>query len=315
MSEIFWRFSCLANWVILVRWKVLVLLLVSAGFIGVKGDSLFPNISNDIEVSKTASFICKKDRKRLEYFFRRFIFWEDGGYVLMGSKPCSIAPLRDPGCLNSQFLSSLMPSNLRFWLGWKTWKKYERYFPHPSFSIVQEKQENGTSLLLLINKNEFLNVVVAHRDDFEKTCQRSMDPNQMLIEAESKPLLGGILQGNDFLIGILLGYGRKNSWLYYRKTKFSEKITPLVSFTQLQENEHFANYIASEGIWGFATGSLFRDLSQMPLPGFSVDPNDSETISLNRKYRESRQKLIEYFGHRNFLDGTLELLTEPLRRN
>lgn len=296
---------------ILIKWKILIVFFISAVFTGFNGDSLFPNISEDIEVSKTADFICKKDRKRLEYFFRRLIFWEDGGYVLMGSKPCSIAAFRDPVCFNSQFLSSLMPSNLRFWLGWKTWKKYERCFPHPGFLLIEERQENGTSLLILINKKEFLNIVASYRDDFEKICQKSMDQNQMLIDAESKPLLSRILQNNDFLIGIILGYGRENSWLYHRKNKFSEQVKPLVSFIQPQEKERFSTYIASEGIWGFATGSLFRDLSEMPLPGFSVDPNNLETISLKRKYRESRQQLIEYFRQRNFFDGTIELLTLP----
>lgn len=164
------------------------------------------------------------------------------------------------------------------------------------FFFVEEKKKNGGSLLVLINKQEFMNVVASHKNDFGDITLSSTIMTK--------------LQSNDFLMGILLGYGRENAWLYYRKNHCLEKIQ-LTSFVEPQEHERFSNYVVSKGIWGFATGSLFTDLSQWPLPGFAVDPEIAETKSLKKKYNMGRQKLIACFDRRNFLDATLELLTQP----
>ncbi len=103
-------------------------------------------------------------------------------------------------------------------------------------------------------------------------------------------------------------YGRENAWLYYQKIKLLE------SFVDAREHESFAKHVAFHGIWGFATGSLFRDFSHLPLPGFSVDPDSSKTVLLREKYSIGRQKVIEYFDRKHFLDATLQLLTQPLEK-
>jgi hypothetical protein len=331
--------------------------LVCAGILIFNGESFFPNLSEGAEGPKITAFIPNKDRKRLEYFFRRLMFWEDGAYVLMGSKPCSITVFQD-----SLSFSSIMPSNLRFWLGWRTWKKYENHFSHPCFSIVKENKKNGDSLLVFVNNIEFKRTIASYRDDFDKILQRSIEPDQVLSDAESQPLFSGVLQNNDFLIGILLGYGRGNSWLYYlnhqlyreglknreyakevaqifwsergavllntvrsedeksgvkptlAETDFSvtsgipESSKKMTSFVEPNESERFSKYIAFHGVWGFAKGSLFSDISKIQLPGFVVDSNDLETIELRGKYSADRRRIIEYFDRKNFLDATLELL-------
>ncbi len=267
---------------------------------------LFPSMPRELEGSKTAHLIPKRDRERLEYFFRRLIFWDGSGYVLMGSKPCSIALFQRPTAFSSHFLDSFTFSNIRFWLGWKTWEKYEHLFPHPCFSLLREDRANGQSLLIFINKAEFLQTVASHREDFESILKNPIEWNQL----ESKALFDEQLQNNDFLIGIILGYGRNNAWLYSQRNLFSEKTKPLVSFTDLQENERVSNYIASKGFWGFASGALFEDISKMPLPGFVVDANDPETKQLKVKYSKSREEIIQYYEGENFLDATLELFTK-----
>jgi hypothetical protein len=280
---------------------------VSAGILVYNWESFFPDFSKEARVSKIAGSMPCKDRKRLDYFFRRLMFWDSGSYVLMGSKPCSIAVFEEP----SNF-SSLMPSNLRLWLGWRTWKKYEKYFPHPCFSIIKEKTGKGTSLLIFVNNLEFVRMIASHRNDFEKILQKSIEPDKVLSEAETSPLFSGVFQNNDFLIGMLLGFGRENSWLYYSNHQLSENPKQMISFTAPEENERFLNHIRSHGIWGCASGSLFSDFSEIQLPGFVVDPNNSETIELRRKYSADRQKIIEYYDKKNFLDATLELLTKSL---
>jgi hypothetical protein len=115
----------------------------------------------------------------------------------------------------------------------------------------------------------------------------------------SESMIEDVVQKNDFLMGILLGYGRQNSLLFHQGKR-------LVSFVEPEEIERFSRYIASQGFWGFATGALFQDLSMWPLPGFAVDETLPETSQLRTKYRASRQKLIAYFDRRNFLDAALE---------
>lgn len=259
----------------------------------------FPYISQETATSEFASFIPKKDLKRLEYFFRRLIFWEDGAYVLVGSKPCAISVFQKPTCLNF-----LTPSNIRFWVGWKTWKKYERYFPHPAYSILEEKKDNGASLLVFLKNAEFIDVLFAHKSEFEEILQRPIEPSQILMETQSAPLFSQILKNHDFLIGLILGFGRHNSWMFYSNCG-NEKI-PMRSFTE--EDQRFSNWIRSCGILGFVSGSLFSDITQIHLPGFVSDPDDSETIQLKKKYSIARQKIIQYYDQKNFFDATMALL-------
>jgi hypothetical protein len=305
----------------LAKWKVFVVGLIGTATLIFNGESFFPNISEDTGSSRLTEFIPRKDRKRLEYFFRRFMFWEEGGYVLVGNKPCSIAVLQDPTYFHLGFLCSLMPSNLRFWLGWKTWKKYEKHFTHPCFSFLKEDLKNGSSLIIFINKNGVLNAISSHKVDFETTLQQPIEPTQILDEAESNSLFSEVLKGNEFLIGILLGFGRGNSWLYYSNHQSASKAQRLASFVDPDEHKRFANYIASQGSWAFTSGALFRNLSELPLPGFSVDPSSLETMYLKKLYLANRQKIIEEFDQKNFLDVTLELLTRsavevvPFERN
>ncbi len=201
-----------------------------------------------------------------------------------------------------------MPSNLRFWLGWRAWKKYEKYFPHPGFSILKESKKKGGSLLVFINNEEFKKTISSCKNDFEEILQRPIEPDQILSEAKFQPLFSGVLQNNDFLIGILLGFGRENSWCYHSNHQLSENAKPMISFVDPEESERFSKYVAFHGIWGFASGSLFRDFSKMQLPGFTVDPNDLETIELRRNYSVDRCRIIEYYDRKNFLDATLMLL-------
>lgn len=156
----------------------------------------------------------------------------------------------------------------------------------------------------------FINVISSHKNDFEKTLRKSIEPNKILSEAETTPLFSGVFQNNDFLIGILLGFGRENSWLYYSNHQLSKNSTQMISFTAPEENERFLNYIRSHGIWGCASGALFSDFSKIQMPGCVVDPHSSETIELRKKYSAARQKIIEYYDTKNFLDATLELLTQ-----
>jgi hypothetical protein len=285
------------------RYKWILLVVSLFGFVVFFAeDLLLPSLSVPGPLSEKTSFMSKKEQSRLEYFFRKLIFWDDGSYILAGSKPCSMAVFYKPFCLNSHFLDSITVSNIRVWLGWKTWKKYEDHFPHPRFSILKEKRKKGSYFLLFIHKEALARIILDHSDDFKAVLGDRIDIPQIL--SGTQPLVGEILRNNELLIGIVLGYGRANAMHYFQKSK------KLTSFIEEQEQILFSKYIATQGIWGFASGRLFKDLSQISLPGFSVDPNDLETLALRKKYKTSRETLIAYFGKRNFLDATLELLTQ-----
>lgn len=264
---------------ILLRNKFKLLLLLIVGFSLLLWQREVPFDCQETEIPRIITLLPRKDRKRLEYFFRRLVFWDSAGYVLMGRKPCCLAAIQNPSIGN---LESWKPSNIRFWLGWKAWVKYEKYFPHSSFSIIQKDR-----FLVFANKVELEKIIDEHWEEFG-----------------TKDFLS-----SDVFTGIVLGYGKGNAQAYSAQQKDSKIILRL--FVGPEENKRFSDYIRSQGIFALETGALFNTLSEMPLPGFGViDDNSIETVALRERYKKVRASLIDYYRQKDFLEATLLLLNQ-----
>jgi hypothetical protein len=124
------------------------------------------------------------------------------------------------------------------------------------------------------------------------------------VEAQRKPFLNQILKNHDGLIGTLLGYGRNNAWAFHEKSKNMQ------SFIDEKEQLRMKTFCQQQGSWKFFTGSFCRDFSYLPLPGFAADFNDPETKTLKNTYSKSRNKILDSYREKDFLEVTLHLLCE-----
>lgn len=244
-----------------------------------------------------------KDKKRL-FCFVRLLFAEDNfAYTLLGSKPVSWACYKKPFPFVdfSVFCNSWKKYSRTLRLGWKTWLKYRHLFPSVVFWEENSKRHSGWVSILLINEQRFNDVVKNHRQDFQNVLQREItDGFQLLQEAKNRSLMSEILQGHQALLGIVLGYGRDNSWGFL---KGCEKRDPL-GWVWDEKNEHKPGEIQA-----CSTATDIESYLQIQsLPSFAGNPHSEESLALKKDYLLTQQKVIHYYKDKDFLEATLSLL-------
>lgn len=245
--------------------------------------------------------ISVKDKNRL-YNFMRILFAEDSfAYVILGSKPMSWSEYLNPSPIRSWNLwyNSFSKYNRDMRLGWKTWLKYRYLFPSaPIWSEVNSDSPNYVSILIVNNKR-FKEVVAEYRKDFEMVLHRKMiDGATLLQEAKYKPLISTILKNHQALIGILLGYGRENSWQFFKSC----------------ENRQKPGWVWNDGSYPKSVDMPANAkpvetlLSLYSCPSFAGDPFSKESLELKREYLFTREKILNYYKGRDFLEATLTLI-------
>jgi len=270
----------------------------------------------EVKISSSAqtSFIRmpNKDKKRLTHLFYQILVRDDGAYTLLGSKPMSLGAVIKPFSISrgwNVFLASIHPSNRRVYQGLKVWEKYAPMLKKSPFIIRAEinpywPEPHDAICILLIDRNKFSETIDLHRKDFEEVLQiKSINAGLLLQEASKSPLLKTILKGHDGLIGTLLGYGRNNAWLYEQR-KHGQRI-PMSSSCEPIIYSFFSN--RPKFAWEYF-GLIESDLSLvLGYPAFLADPSSVETIELKKSFLETRQKILEYYEGKDFLEATLSL--------
>ncbi len=273
------------------------------------------------QAAKILESMPKKDRKRLEYFFKECISWDAVGYVLFGEKPMAFISYDkklDPFKSFSSFLYAISPRRIQFKNGFKVWQKYEKFFPISRFVFLYEETESNVNCLF-INKNIFLQKVQEHADDFKDILNRDVTGEELLNESLETPLLSEVLGSHDVLAGILFGFGRNNSHLFHRRSQLSEveRNTFCKEFNfgdpwEKEFEELSAKQEETSWISAYITGDHLNHLEQMALPGFYAILDDPETLIIKEQLMQTRHKIIEYYKDKDFLNATLQALVSDI---
>ena len=107
-----------------------------------------------------------------------------------------------------------------------------------------------------------------------------------------------VLEGNQALMGIVLGYGRDNSWKFLKSCK---KRLPMSCVCE-EENFSFPEELPPD-----ITLTDFY-LSHCSCPSFAGDPNSKESLELKRSYSLTKQRVLNFYKNKDFLEATLSLL-------
>lgn len=234
----------------------------------------------------------------------RMLFAEDNfAYTLLGSKPVSWACYKKPFPFVdlSTFRDSLKKYHRTLRLGWETWSKFRHLFPSTSFWVESSKCDPGRVSILIVNEERFNHVVNNNKQDFQDVLNREIaDGFQLLSEAKDHSLMNEVLEGHQALLGIVLGYGRDNSWEFLKR---SEKRDPLGCVWDEMNDQR------SRGI-RTRLGAIDIEgcLSLESCPTFAGNPNSEESLLLKRDYLLTKQKVINYYKDKDFLEATLSLL-------
>lgn len=292
-------------WPSSIKLKVCIFVVLGALFLFVAREFYLRTLIDLLVKSPPEKVISvrmsRREARRLDYFFRKLMIKQPFAFTLIGSKPVSMTSFRNS-------FTPFFPSNYRLVLGWRTWEKYKHHFLHDRIRYWTEEDLSmeGVSLIIIADFEQLNEIVHEHQQDFEEVLSEgSLD--KLL---QTRPFFSKALQNHDALIGMVLGFGKKNSWLYHRR--FKDYFTWTVK-EKLDSSRHLPS------IWGGIIEQQARNLfmkswtlrtwtaEDMILPCFVGDPDSGESKLLKQKYLATREALIAFYKEKPFLEATLSL--------
>jgi hypothetical protein len=248
-----------------------------------------------------------KDKKSLFVFMHMLFAKDNFAYTLLGSKPVSWACYKNllPFDDCAMFYHTLKKYHSDLRRGWKTWLKYRHLFASTFFwaenSESRSESHSGWVSILLVNEEQFNRVVLSNKKDFQDVLNREVvDGFQLLREAKNDPLMGGVLKGHQALMGIVLGYGRDNSWEFLKGIDTHNLLGCV--WDETNDGQTGAIKTRLGGI------TIEECLSLDSCPSFAGIPHSEESLELKRDYLLTQQKVINYYKGKDFLEATLSLL-------
>ncbi len=240
-----------------------------------------------------------EDRWAIESFFKILLFQEDAAYVLFGDKPVTYTGYLDFS--NKEIFSffrrrsNLVNKQLR--QGWEIWEKYAHLFPSRRYILKGKRSDWRRVEIVLIDKKKFKKKFEENRSDFQEVLGNEITASYLLksYENDSLPLFDH-LKEHHALLGILLGYGKRNAWLFYFRVRDNEN-SP-------EEWEYYRKILTGS----FPEKNHGKPYKSFYLPMFVVDPNSQETKELREKFIHERAEIQAIYAHGNFLEITLKRL-------
>ncbi len=294
--------------------------------------------------------LTSEEHKSLEKFFRCFMLDESAIFTLLGSKPLTeviVDYYKEDGSSPSPeemkgFYITLNrddPADMALYktvpkectvklvrdadyignIGklWDFWEQISSRFPiSKKFLLVKtERPPEDVAIfescekmydILFVDVFETASVLQENYDLFKRAVGFDFDPLKITLEI-GKPGSSFWTSINSpkysYLWGLLYGFGKENSFSYYWKYRlFWSDMTP-----ETQAEKAFAESIKKQP-FRFAQDFFMKcSIDDFPIPAFATYSKPNSMVMQYEKEREEIQKL--YKG-KDFVDYTLELLTE-----
>jgi hypothetical protein len=122
----------------------------------------------------------------------------------------------------------------------------------------------------------------------------------LLLEAKHKQLINEVLKNHQALIGILLGYGRDNSWQFLEVSEKHQKLGWVWADGSYPKSVEIITDTKPTYIESF--------LALYSCPSFAGNPYSQESLILKKNYLLTRKKVLSYYKGKDFLEATLTLL-------
>ncbi len=292
------------------RWKGLIIALLILVLTG----SAIPFLAREHSRStRILSQLSDDERHCLSVFLDFTLFYDNFAYLLFGSKPIAIT-----GCQKStpsfyfsrHFLSSL---DVEEKMGFEVFKKMQHLFCSRNV-IVHITEDEDNLYLLMINKKNLLRTLQEHIEDFKQVLGAENTVESLFNRITAgKEHLADVLKKHQALLGILLGFGRNNSWLFHEKSTIRTKLKEFAPPKKRDSSLEKELDLMDQNTTAFSENSreskyILRNPSAIPLPGFMVDPHSLETKQLKERYEKDRQGMKKIFAKQSFVDATLQLL-------
>lgn len=245
--------------------------------------------------------LSPQERQDLAFFITQITSFDQYPYTLVGYKPmsiCSVIAENSKDLRASSQEAFKGPRHQILMRGYLVWEKYQSLFPRKRYILIDYSfLGKGRRELALICLKLCMTTIQEHLSDFQEALGKPCtieEVFQILHRPEHDNFYTII--DNTHLIGILLGFGRNNAYLYEQyRGGASRSITWHQRSTQ-DPLQMFSN----EWPW---PGALLS-------PNFACDPTTEETQKLKMRYKKARKIIRWTYFLRNNLEVTLALLTQ-----
>lgn len=152
-----------------------------------------------------------------------------------------------------------------------------------------------------------------HINDFQQVLRQEATAESLFARLTGNEDLVEVVNSHQALLGILLGYGRENAWLFYQK----DKLRSMSRFAPPMKKDDSIDKQLAQIVQ--KADSFSEDLHEwkyilkcprLPLPHFMADPNSLETKKLKKRYEKERQKMKKLFAQENYVEATLQKLMD-----
>lgn len=266
--------------------------------------------------------ISLEDQKALSLFFEGMIRLDVCGYTIFGDKPVSVTGY----WVSSEATTDMYSREILLKTGQILWEKHKHLFPTPNFAItfVSNQDWHGVQV---INKKAFRQIVSQYLDEFRQILGHEITADLILEKVTNNNTdISEVLNNDDCLLGIVLGYGYKNAHAYKQKNAISgdlkkhfgladDKYVYDGMFPNNSENlpenitKLLDEYNALDKKFTYSSDNS-NMLELFPSVGFRADLSDPDTITLLKKYDETKQKIKNAFLSDNFLKEVLCAMSE-----
>ncbi len=285
-----------------IKWSVIALTIFSAVF-------SFPILYKNYRVSKIIRQLTLEERYYLDAFLRRFFFIDHFLYVLFGNKPVAFEALENSIPFNLSY-DCVSKSRIKKWKGLEVFRKLFPLFSSRSV-IVQINDYPAGIEILILNKKNIINVFQKCRDDFEQVLGKGITLEKFMAEIERGEFWDAI-KCHEALLGILLGYGRNNSWLYYKMRLLSAKLEEFPLSLEKQESLQIEFTRLKEQLGSFCSERVFpisfTQRNYFSLPRFRAELNSLETRELREQYENDREKIKRILDKHSLTEAVFRAL-------
>lgn len=220
-------------------------------------------------VGESLSIIPEIEKVNMGLFFDYAIKFDNVSHVLyFNNKPVSLIGIS----LTEEYYKDITK-------GWIAFKKYKHLFHHPRF-ILCEKMRSFHDFyalhIFLINKQAVKKCIHENRKIFEEFLGLDFETEQFLSKLEKGSDLPSLLNDNELLIGILLGFGQEASKLFFER------------------NQNSVEPVALTDDYKIIDGKMIDSLEIYPI-SFMGNPNSTEAKKIISSYDRELQSIADKF--------------------
>lgn len=246
------------------------------------------------EVAEILHSIPSKDKEKIEFFFSYLIQRDNLGFVLFGKEKAAAFSSIPIVCNYALVPQSVTKSPLKYQKNLKqslaVWERYKNRFKHPNIIVCKEHdrfKESAFIQLIFIDKKKFKELLNLYREDFEEILGTNFSAEAFIAKVENKRKLRPLINHDEKLFGLILGFGKESSTSFKNMTNGEE------------QDPDFK-----------VAGHKPKQCCIVPV-SFRGDPQSNEVKSLIDNYTKEILEIENIFKSDSFLLTTLEKFCAP----